>query len=208
MLPRIKFQTVKDLDCSNFRQTRKSARFPCSSQHDFVARQTFINMTHPAQLAVEELLADCEFRRTRRSGPGGQHRNKVETAVVVEHRPTGVRAEANERRSQEQNRQVAIHRLRVKLAIELRCPVETAASPLWQARTAGGKLSVNAEHDDFPALLAEALDVIAEANFDLATAASPLGVSSSQLVKFLKIEPESLVIVNRERRSQGQSPYR
>ena len=165
-------------------------------------------MTHPAQLAIVELLADCEFRRTRRSGPGGQHRNKVETAVVVEHRPTGVRAEANERRSQEQNRQVAIHRLRVKLAIELRCPVETDASPLWQARAVGGKLSVNAEHVDFPALLAEALDAVAEVDFDLAVAAAQLGVSSSQLVKFLKIEPESLVIVNRERRSQGQSPYR
>ncbi len=165
-------------------------------------------MPHPSRLAVEELLADCEFHRTRRSGPGGQHRNKVETAVVVEHLPTKVRAEANERRSQEQNRQVAIHRLRVKLAIELRCPAEAAASPLWQTRTAGGKLSVNAAHDDFPALLAEALDATAQVDFDLAAAATQLGVSSSQLVKFLKTEPAALASVNRERLQRGLSPYR
>lgn len=165
-------------------------------------------MAHPAKLAVEELLAECEFHRTRRSGPGGQHRNKVETAVVVEHLPSGVRAEANERRSQEQNRQVAIHRLRVKLAIELRRSVETATSPLWQSRTANGKLSVNAEHDDFPALLAEALDAIAEVDYDLSAAALRLSVSTSQLVKFLKIEPPALSLVNQERFARGQSTYR
>lgn len=164
-------------------------------------------MPHPAQLAIEKLLADCEFRRTRRSGPGGQHRNKVETAVVVEHLPTGVRAEANERRSQAQNRQVAIHRLRVKLAIELRCSVVTAASPLWQSRTAGGKLSVNSEHEDFPALLAEALDAIVGADYDLSAVAPRLSVSSSQLVKFLKTEPQVLSLINSERLARGQSPY-
>ncbi len=128
--------------------------------------------------------------------------------MVIEHLPTGVRAEANERRSQAQNRHVAIHRLRLKLAIQLRCGAEIAASPLWQSRTAGGKLSVNAEHDDFPALISEALDVAAQVDFDLATAALRLSVSSSQLVKFLKIEPEALASVNSERLARGHSPYR
>ena len=59
---------------------------------------------HPAATRAEQLLAECEVRRLRRSGPGGQHRNKVETAVALRHLPTGVQAEANERRSQAQNR--------------------------------------------------------------------------------------------------------
>jgi hypothetical protein len=165
-------------------------------------------MPHPAQMPIEKLLAECEFRRTRRSGPGGQHRNKVETAVVIEHRPTHVCAEANERRSQEQNRQMAVQRLRVKLAVELRTPAETSPSVLWQARTVGGKLAINVEHDDFPAMLAEALDTAARVEFDLAAAAQQLGVSSSQLVKFLKAEPAALAVVNRERLSQGFAAYR
>jgi hypothetical protein len=165
-------------------------------------------MDHPAQLPIDDLLADCDIRRTRRSGPGGQHRNKVETAVVIEHRPTTIHAEANERRSQEQNRQVAIHRLRIKLAITHRTNPASVPSELWEARTAGGKLSVSGEHDDFPALLAEALNRVAIAEFDLADAAESLGISSSQLVKLLKIEPEALALVNRERQARGLSSYR
>jgi protein subunit release factor B len=72
---------------------------------------------HPAATRPEQLLAECEARRLRRSGPGGQHRNKVETAVSLRHLPTGVCAEANERRSQAQNRSTALFRLRVNLAL-------------------------------------------------------------------------------------------
>jgi protein subunit release factor A len=165
-------------------------------------------MPHPAQLPIDQLLADCSFQRTRRSGPGGQHRNKVETAVVVEHMPSGIRAEANERRSQEQNRQVAIQRLRVRLAIEVRTTPPADVSKLWRSRTTGGKLSVNVEHTDLPAMLAEALDTIVVNDFDLATAADCLGVSSSQLVKFLKLEPAALAAVNRQRQALGHAAYR
>ena len=63
---------------------------------------------HPVKLTVDALLQQCDIRRTRHSGPGGQHRNKVETAIEITHRPTGIISFAAERRSQEQNRQVAI----------------------------------------------------------------------------------------------------
>ena len=165
-------------------------------------------MAHPAQLPIDALLADCQSVRTRRSGPGGQHRNKVETAVVIEHMPTRIRAEANERRSQEQNRQVALRRLRVKLAVETRTLPADTITDRWAARVSGNRLSVSGTHDDFPALLAEALDRIAAEDFDLSTSADKLGVSSSQLVKLLKIEPSALAWVNRERIARGQSAYR
>ena len=118
-------------------------------------------MPHPTELPVEELLAQCSFERTRRQGPGGQHRNKTETAVVVTHVPTGVRGEASERRSQAQNRAVAIHRLRVRLAVEVRDADRAVPSALWAARSGGGRLAVSDSHADFPSLLAEALDVLA-----------------------------------------------
>ena len=59
---------------------------------------------HPAALEEAVLASQCKVRTTRRSGPGGQNRNKVETAVELIHGPTGLRAQASERRSQGENR--------------------------------------------------------------------------------------------------------
>lgn len=163
---------------------------------------------HPARLSVDTLLADCDERRLRRSGPGGQHRNKVETAVALLHRPTGVSAEANERRSQHQNRVVATHRLRVRLAVEVRVEPTPEPSELWTGRAHGGRLAVNPEHDDFPALLAEALDRLAGADWDEAAAAETLGVTKSQLVKLLRLEPAALEKLNEHREARGFSRLR
>src|SRR5262245_57085651 len=124
---------------------------------------------HPAALPAERLVAECDLQRTRRSGPGGQHRNKVETAIVIVHRPTGISAEANERRSQFENRKAALFRLRLRLALEIRRGTTPPHQPsaLWLSRCQKRQISVNPRHDDFPALLAEALDVLVACDHDL-----------------------------------------
>jgi len=160
---------------------------------------------HPATISIEQLLRACDEVRTRRSGPGGQHRNKVESAVVLTHRPTGISAEANERRSQHENRRQAVFRLRVNLALDYRSDrlSGAAVSELWSARCRGGQIRINPDHHDFPALLAETLDVVSDCGCDLKSAAGFLDCSTSQLVKFLKLEPRALGLVNLRRRELG-----
>jgi hypothetical protein len=160
---------------------------------------------HPAALPLDELLAECDVEFVRRSGPGGQHRNKVATGVVLRHRPSGLRAEANERRSQAENRTVVLLRLRINLALEVRLNRRPGdvPSPLWRSRAGGGRIAVSPTHDDFPALLAEALDVLAAAEFDPKRAGETLACSASQLVKILKKEPRSLAEVNQQRQRRG-----
>jgi hypothetical protein len=162
-------------------------------------------LPHPAAMPTEELLRQCDIAFERRSGPGGQHRNKVSTAVVIEHRPTGVRAEANERRSQSENRTVAAFRLRIRLAIEVRTPrnADDAPSPLWQSRCRGGRIEINETHEDFPAILAESLDALHVAGLDPKTASQFLDCTASQLLKLLKKEPQAWARFQQERERLG-----
>ena len=71
-------------------------------------------------LEDEKLWQQCDMETFRASGPGGQHRNKVDSAVRVIHKPTGTVASATEQRSQHENRKNALKRLRSKIALKVR----------------------------------------------------------------------------------------
>lgn len=174
---------------------------------------------HPACGSPAELLADCQVTRGRRSGPGGQHRNKVETAIVIEHLASGIRGEATEKRSQAENQAVALQRLRVNLALGLRSqatPVESPGAapdvawhqPAWERHRVGRQLRINVDHPDFPTLLADALDLLADHSGDVAAVASLLRVSNSQLLKLLKRDYRALLLANRMRQSNGLPPLK
>ncbi len=158
---------------------------------------------HPAALPPDDLLVQCDETRTRRGGPGGQHRNKVETAVVLVHRPTGVSAEGSERRSQAENRRVALWRLRLALALSHREPPTAGPSLLWHSRVRGRQLVIAADHDDYPALVAEAIDRLMAVGFEMRPAADALGVSMSQFTKLFRKVPAAWVAISRLREEAG-----
>jgi hypothetical protein len=164
-------------------------------------------------------LKTCTWTRGRSGGPGGQNRNKVETHVTVRHVPTGLVAQAGERRSQIQNKAIAVFRLRLLLAVEVRSapPVrkgrallealdDPPGSALWQSRCAGGKVRCNPEHTDYPALLAESLDALAAEGWDVAATARRMGVTASQLVRLWSHHAPALQRINAERDHRGGRP--
>jgi protein subunit release factor B len=67
----------------------------------------------PEEEVVRE--GDLEISFFKSTGPGGQHKNKRETAVRIRHVPTGVTVVAAEERSQARNREVALERLAERL---------------------------------------------------------------------------------------------
>ena len=66
------------------------------------------------ELSIQE--RDIEFQAIRSSGSGGQHVNKVSSAVRAKHKPTGVQVLVSESRSQHQNKKIAIQRLKEQIA--------------------------------------------------------------------------------------------
>lgn len=162
-------------------------------------------------LSDDELLAQCAVDTFRASGPGGQKRNKTESAVRLRHRETDLVAQAFESRSQHENRDLALRRLRATIAITVRRPVDLdryEPPPELRRILPGARQQIGARHADFWTGAQALFDLLAAEQYGLAATAARLGLSTGQLSRLITGEPELLRAVNAERAARGLHPLR
>jgi antitoxin component of RelBE/YafQ-DinJ toxin-antitoxin module len=112
----------------------------------------------------------------------------------LHHTQSGATSQAEESRSLEENRKRAVRRLRERIALSVRLPFDLASPhppPEFIAhRGPDGTLSVNPRNLAYPIIVAVVLDALASADRSYAAAARALGLTTSQLIRFLRADRE------------------
>jgi hypothetical protein len=163
-------------------------------------------------LSEDELLAQCAVDTYRASGPGGQKRNKTSSAVRLRHVPSGLIVIAEESRSQHENRAKALRRLQQALFLQIREELTTEAvseHPDFQAaRSAEGRLDLGRKDPRFWPAVGVVLDVLEASQARVSDAARTLGISTGNLIDFLRTDPKVWQQANGMRARFGEKPLR
>ena len=142
------------------------------------------------EMTEEALLRECRQEAYRASGPGGQHRNKTDSAVRLSLVEFGVSAQAADHRSQHRNRAEAVKRLRMELALSVRNSEPGKWTDSWK---------IGRKDKRYARLIAVVLDVLGAHEWAVGGAAKQLGLSTGRLVRFLAHDPQVWDRVNQER---------
>ena len=151
------------------------------------------------ELGDEDLLRQCREETYRASGPGGQHRNKTDSAVRLTVLDGAAVASCADHRSQHRNRSEALRRLRTALALDIREPVPPGSgTENWD-----GSWKLGRKDRRYAQFLAHVLDVMAHNDWAVGHSAEALGISTGKLVRTLAHDPPAWNAVNQARSKIG-----
>lgn len=160
-------------------------------------------------LPEAKFLSQCRIDQFRGPGPGGQKRNKTSNSVRITHLPTGIHAVAGEFRSLEVNKLHAIRHLRMKLALEIREPIDPATfePPDWFVSIRqNNRIAASYRHEFHAPAMGLLIDLLKVMNGSPADVATILGLSTTAVIRFLEEEPRAWEIANRIRADMGMKP--
>ncbi|XP_062150603.1 uncharacterized protein LOC133859280 [Alnus glutinosa] len=171
------------------------------------------------ELTDQELMKQCQMDTFKSSGPGGQHRNKRESAVRLKHLPTGIIAQAAEDRSQHMNRESALARLRTLLALRVRNNVDLQAyepppellrilPPKSTVRPSNSGPQIGHNNPKFRMGMQALLDLIFAVEGSVSEAAKFLGLSTGALSRLILSDDSLRMTVNELRASKGMKPLK
>lgn len=159
-------------------------------------------------LPPEELLGQCRQGRFQASGPGGQKRNRVYSAVRVTHEASGLVAEGSARREALRNLSDALHRLRLMLALSAPIEGDVASNLPTGPDEPAFRADAKPAHADFPMFVLRALHALAAQHGRLSAAAETLGCTTSALTRFLRSDKGMWVKAQELRKRVGQPPLK
>lgn len=163
------------------------------------------------ELDDRHLLDECDVHTYKASGPGGQHRNKVSSAVRLAHRPTGVSAHGDDSRSQHTNKRLAIRRLKMNIACRVRIDIDMQDDylpdvvrrcifhPRGRGPAVPQRLKIGKKDGRFWLVAAFLLDVLVAADGRLSDAAGRIGITTANLSALLKSDRHLLAAVQQIR---------
>ncbi|MBG92969.1 MAG: hypothetical protein CL792_03215 [Chloroflexi bacterium] len=154
-----------------------------------VENQSWIDFLY---LTDQELMEQCVLDKFRASGPGGQKKNKTDSAVRIRHVSSGLVGFSSESRSQHINRVYALRRLRLKIALTLRSNPPNVRSELekFVQQTKNSSFTLNTRNSKYSIIVASLFDELSANNWKVSLTAKKIGVTSSSLNKFLRSNPE------------------
>ena len=143
-------------------------------------------------MTLDELLGACTLKGFQGSGPGGQHRNKTNTGVMLTLRQYNLEIKSCEGRS-------ALRKMQMALALKVRETPPTVEIPF-----PGSNGHIQPSNALFPLFIAHVFDRMAQKNGDTKEAAQAFGLTPSALVKIIRQDKACAEKLQNSRQAQGK----